>query len=76
MVEEVVASGKSVTRHRPFAVLIRAKVRLGAMSMHTVGLPLMAKEASRGRESDANAGLDLAPEGPQVGVDILVVIAL
>lgn len=76
VVEEVVTSGEAVARNSTLTVCEVAKVRPGTMAMHAVRLTLVTEQASSGGKLDADASLLVAAEGLEMGIDILVVVAL
>lgn len=68
VVPQVPLSGKAVSWLRALASFIGAQVWLLAMSMHGVGLTLMAEQASSRRETGILASLNLAAVGLQMGI--------
>jgi hypothetical protein len=68
MVLEVPLAGEAVSRNTALASFILAQERLVTMTMETMGLTLVAKQASGGREPGTLAGLGLAAVRLQVGV--------
>ena len=76
VVEEVVAAREAVAWHSTLAILEVAEVRPRAVSVHTVRLTFVTKQARGGRKLNADASLLVATEWLQVRVDVLVVVAL
>lgn len=70
VVKEVVAAREAVSGDCTLAVTEVAEMRSCAVTMHAMGLALVAKEACSRRELNANASLFVASERLQVGVDI------
>lgn len=68
VVSEVPLAGESISGHGTLTSLVDTKERLVTMAMKSVGLTLMAEEASSRREAGALARLSLAAVGLQVRV--------
>lgn len=68
MVPQVPLAGEPVTGNGALAALVCAEIGLLAMSMHGVSLPLMAKQASSGREPGILATINLAAVRLEVGI--------
>jgi hypothetical protein len=69
VVAQVPLARESVSRNSTLTALINTKERLIAMAVESVGLTLMAEEASSRREAGALARLSLAAVGLQVRVN-------
>lgn len=69
VVAQVPLARESVSRNSTLTALVNTKERLVAVAMESVGLALMAEEASSRREAGALARLGLAAVGLQVGVN-------
>lgn len=68
VVMQVPFAGESISRLGPIATSICARVGLGTMAVHAVGLPLMTEQASGRREFQFPANIQLASVWLQVGV--------
>lgn len=73
MVPEVPLAGESVSGERALTSFIGAQVWLLTVAVHGMGLTLMTKEASSGREPGILAALNLAPVWLEVGIHKLAV---
>lgn len=60
MIPEVPVAGKAISLNASIATIIGAEEGFVAVSMHSVGLALMAEETGRGREMEVLASDDLA----------------
>jgi hypothetical protein len=76
MVTKIPVTGKSVSRNGSITVLRGTEEWLFAVSVHGMGLALMAKKASGWREACVSTGLDLAPVGLQVRIDTFAAIVV
>lgn len=74
MVLEVPLAGESIAGNTALAAFVLAQEGLVAMSVKSVGLALMAKEAGSRREAGALAGKVLAAVWLQVRVDKLAAL--
>lgn len=74
VVPQVPLAGEAMSGKRAFASLISAEVGLLSMSVHSVGLALMTKKASSGRETGVLASFNLAAVGLEVRIDELAVM--
>jgi hypothetical protein len=66
VIEKVVTTRESVTWYCAFAIAEVTEMRSGTMTMHTMGLALMAKQAGSRRKLDSDASLLIATERLQV----------
>jgi hypothetical protein len=75
VIVEVPSPGESIAWHGTFTALPQTEVGVISVSMESVGLTLVAEEASVRREAELgiNAGRGLAAVGLQVGVQVLAV---
>ena len=73
VVEEVVAAREAVAWHSTLAILEVAEVRPRAVSVHTVRLAFVTKQARGGRKLNADASLLVAAERLQMRVHVLAV---
>lgn len=73
VVPKVPLARETAAHDRSLTALVHAEERLVAMTMQTVGLALVAKEASSGGEPGALTSLGLASVGLQVRVNKLAV---
>jgi hypothetical protein len=71
VVKEVVAAREAMAGDSTLAVAEVTEMRSCTVTVHTVGLALVAKETGGGGELNADASLLVASEWLQVGVDIL-----
>jgi hypothetical protein len=76
VVAQVPLARESVARNSTLTALVNTKERLVAVAMESVGLALMAEEASSRRKAGALARLGLAAVGLQVRVNEFVIVAL
>jgi hypothetical protein len=68
VVSEVPLPGESTSGVGALASFIGAEERLVAVTMHGVGLTLMAKKAGRGRKPGILTRLNFASVGLQMGI--------
>lgn len=71
MVPEVPLARESISGNGSLTTFVDAKERLFTVSMESVGLTLVTKEAGSGREAGALTRLSLAAVGLQVRVNKL-----
>ena len=74
MIPKVPAAGKSLSWFSSVTITEMARVRIVAMSMHAVGLSLVAEQAGIGREFKTGTFFVLATVRPQVGVQVFAVV--
>jgi hypothetical protein len=76
VVTKIPVTGKSISRNGSVTVICSTEEWLFAVSVHGMGLALMAKKASSWREACVSTSLDLAPVGLQVGIDTFAAIVV
>jgi hypothetical protein len=76
VIEEVVATGKTMTLYGTLAVTEMAEMRSCAMAVHTMCLAFVTKEAGSRRELNSDTSLLIAAERLQVGVHVFAAITI
>lgn len=69
VIEEIIPPRKAMARDAAFTARVEAQVWALAVAVHAMSLSFVPQQACRGRELLLGAGLHLATEGLQMGVD-------